>query len=206
MAFKYATLLIFVGLLLSASSIDGKKYQKARTPKATSGWRFFGGGGGNNENEEAESRRDINKVRNQILQRIQLEKQRNQAVLLIYLNQPLSHEQLTSMTNHWKGLLSTVNINVDTFVLGEDRVICRVENSGMVNDVKNFLIDEPHVKQITVEEKTFSGRTQMEQEYEMENENENENEMEQEGEMEQEKEEKKSKKSKKSKKKSKSEL
>ena len=75
----------------------------------------------------------------QVLQRLQMEKQRNAASLTVQLAQPLDPVTLTTLTNNWKNMLAGVQIQIETFAPTPDKVMIRLMNSNMVNDVKNML-------------------------------------------------------------------
>ena len=75
----------------------------------------------------------------QVLQRLQMEKQRNAASLTVQLAQPVDPVTLTTMTNNWKNMLASVQIQIETFAPTPDKVMIRLMNSNMVNDVKNML-------------------------------------------------------------------
>lgn len=99
----------------------------------------------------------------QILQRLQMEKQRNSAVLSVQLAQPIDPVSLTTLTNNWKNMLAGIQIQIETFSQSPDRVMIRIINSNMVNDVKNMLLDDPKVALVTVEQQVFSGSAALQQ-------------------------------------------
>lgn len=99
----------------------------------------------------------------QILQRLQIEKQRNAAVLSVQLAQPIDPVTLTTLTNNWKNMLAGVQIQIETFSPTPDRVMIRIINSNMVNDVKNMLLDDPKVALVTIEQQVFSGSAALQQ-------------------------------------------
>lgn len=99
----------------------------------------------------------------QVLQRLQMEKQRNAASLTVQLAQPVDPVTLTTMTNNWKNMLAGVQIQIETFAPTPDKVMIRLMNSNMVNDVKNMLLDDPKVALITIEQQVFSGSAAVQQ-------------------------------------------
>merc|ERR1712127_1077246 len=99
----------------------------------------------------------------QILQRLQIEKQKNAAVLSVQLAQPIDPVTLTTLTNNWKNMLAGVQIQIETFSPTPDRVMIRIINSNMVNDVKNMLLDDPKVALVTIEQQVFSGSAALQQ-------------------------------------------
>jgi len=99
----------------------------------------------------------------QVLQRLQMEKQRNAASLTVQLAQPIDPVTLTTMTNNWKNMLAGVQIQIETFAPTPDKVMIRLMNSNMVNDVKNMLLDDPKVALVTIEQQVFSGSAALQQ-------------------------------------------
>jgi len=97
----------------------------------------------------------------QIQQRLQIEKQKNSAVLSVQLAQAIDPVTLTTLTNNWKNMLAGVQI--ETFSPTPDRVMIRIINSNMVNDVKNMLLDDPKVALVTIEQQVFSGSAALQQ-------------------------------------------
>jgi len=99
----------------------------------------------------------------QILQRIQLEKQRSATNMVVQLAQPIDPVTLTTLTNNWKTMLASLQIQIETFAPSADRVMIRIANSNHMNDVKNMLLDDPKVALVTIEQQVFSGSAALQQ-------------------------------------------
>lgn len=99
----------------------------------------------------------------QISSRLNMEKSRNTASLMVQLVQPLDHLTLTTMTNHWKTVMASLNVVIETFSPMSDKVMIRLQNGAMLNELKNFLLDDPKIALVTVEQQVFAGSAALQQ-------------------------------------------
>ena len=141
MAVKCFTVGLLFVLLATAATTDAKKSKKGGPS-----W-FFPGGTEEVEESGGSSGHGIRSLRNEINQ---LEAQNN-GVLVVKLASKQNNPKMSNLATHWTSLLNSVNVKIDTFVLSEDKLIVKIaeESKALVPDVKQFLLDEHNVLDVS---------------------------------------------------------
>jgi len=83
--------------------------------------------------------------------REKMNRAKNGAILFVELDPGLTVEQISRMTNDWKANLSTVNVNIEVFILDTERVIIRMKEGALADDVKLYLAEEANVVSVKID-------------------------------------------------------
>ena len=83
--------------------------------------------------------------------REKMNRAKNGAILFVELEPGLTVDQISRMTSDWKANLSTVNVNIEVFILDTERVIIRMKEGALADDVKLFLAEEANVASVKID-------------------------------------------------------